>query len=191
MIRALVLCGGESRRMGKDKGLLAIGKDNWALNAAHKLEQLNLPLSISINPRQQQTYVDFFPAEQLIIDTTGVKGPLQGLLSAYLKYPDDDFLVLACDMTEMDADTLKFLLDIACTFPDHDYYVYTREDIMEPLSALYRSSALKDLYQQLENGSLNDFSLGKLIKKGNYKSLPIHNIQTFNNHNTLTNKFLI
>lgn len=185
MIRALVLCGGESKRMGKDKGLLRLGSGNWAAHAVCKLEQLNIPVSISVNPTQLQTYGHFFSAKQLVIDSSPAKGPLQGLLSAHLKYPDDDLLLLACDMTEMDTETLKELLEHALTFPCYDYYVYAQEDFMEPLCAIYPSATLKKLNQQLEQGNLSGFSLYKLIKKGNYKTLPISNMQAFNNHNTL------
>lgn len=184
MIRGLVLCGGESKRMGKDKGLIALGSGNWALVAVQKLEKLNIPVNISINPAQLQTYGHFFSAEQLIIDSTHAKGPLQGLLSTHLNYPDDDLLLLACDMIEMDTGTLKFLMDSVITFPGYDYYVYAREDFMEPLCAVYPSATLKKLHQELEQGNLSGFSLYKLIKKGNYNSLPISNIQTFNNYNT-------
>lgn len=186
MIRALVLCGGESKRMGKDKGLLALGSGNWATHTVFKLEQLNIPVNVSINPTQLETYSHFFSAEQLIIDETNAKGPLQGLLSAGLKYPNDDLLLLACDMIEMDIETLKELLEHTLTFPCYDYYVYAQEDFMEPLCAIYPSATLKKLNQQLEQGNLSGFSLYKLIKKGNYKTLPISNIQTFNNHNTAT-----
>ena len=186
MIRGLVLCGGESKRMGKDKGLLALGSGNWAVVAVHKLEQLTIPVSISINPAQLQTYGHFFSAEQLIVDRTHAKGPLQGLLSTHLKYPEDDLLLLACDMIEMDTETLKELLEHASIFPCYDYYVYAQEDFMEPLCAIYPSATLKKLYQELEQGHLSGFSLYKLIKKGSYKILPIRNIQTFNNYNTAT-----
>ncbi|NQX41009.1 NTP transferase domain-containing protein [Pedobacter steynii] len=172
--------------MGKDKGLIAFGSGNWAAHAVWKLEQLNIPVSISINPAQMQTYGHFFSAEQLIVDRTHAKGPLQGLLSTHLKYPDDDLLLLACDMIEMDTETLIELLEHALKFPGYDYYVYGQEDLTEPLCALYPSATLKKLYQELEQGHLPGFSLHKLIKKGNYKTLPINNIQTFNNYNTAT-----
>lgn len=186
MIRAIVLCGGESKRMGKDKGLIAIGPDNWAILALRKLELLNVPVSISVNPAQRETYGQFFSAAQLITDETSAKGPLQGLLSSHLKYPEDDVLLLACDMTEMDVDTLRALPEHAVRFPGYDYYLYGQEDFMEPLCAIYPSASLKKLYQQLKQGSLSGFSLCKLIKKGNYKTIPISNIQTFNNYNTAT-----
>src|SRR5690606_41870089 len=123
MIRGVVLCGGESKRMGKDKGLLPLGKDNWAQTAFHKLQKLNIPVCLSVNSKQIHAYIHFFSAEQLIKDETSAKGPLRGLLSVHLKYPNDDLLLLACDMTEMDTTTLETLIHSVITFPDFDYYV--------------------------------------------------------------------
>ncbi|SHE50753.1 molybdenum cofactor guanylyltransferase [Pedobacter caeni] len=188
MIRAVVLCGGESKRMGSDKGLLWHASGNWVTLASSKFEKLNIPVSISINPAQLQTYRDFFSSEQLIIDQTNAKGPLQGLLSTHLKHPEDDLLLLACDMTEMDSETLKFLLDSTLAAPGFDYYVYVLKDFIEPLCAIYSSISLKKLQQSLEQGSLTVFSLHKIIKKGNYKTVPIHKPESFNNHNTTTIK---
>lgn len=187
MIRGVVLCGGESKRMGSDKGLLPLGTNNWAGLAFRKLEQLSIPVCLSVNTRQLPEYGHFFSSEQLIPDGTSANGPLKGLLSVHLQYPDDDLLLLACDMTEMDANTLKNLKNSTIAFPDYDYYVYAQKDFIEPLCAVYTSASLKKLYLELESGNLSDFSMYKLIKKGNYKTLPITNLQPFINHNTATN----
>lgn len=184
MIRGVVLCGGESKRMGSDKGLLPSGTANWAALAFQKLSQLIIQVCVSVNPKQLAAYQQFFSAKQLIADEGNAKGPLKGLLTVHLKYPDDDLLLLACDMTEMDEGTLNVLLDCAEKYPDYDYFVYAQEDFMEPLCAVYTSSALKKIQQEMESGSLPGFSMHKLIKQGKYKTLPIVNIHSFNNHNT-------
>lgn len=184
MIRGVVLSGGESKRMGSDKGLIPFGRDNWTTLAFHKLKQLNIPVSVSINPTQLPAYSHFFSPAQLVIDQTNAKGPLKGLLSVHLQYPEDDLLLLACDMTDMDTDTLKVLLDSITSFPGFNYYLYEREDFMEPLCAIYTSGSLKLLYHELTANNLPGFSMHKLIKKGNHKTLPILNLQTFSNHNT-------
>jgi len=186
MIRAVVLCGGESKRMGTDKGMLPFGTDNWATLAFRKLKQLNIPVCVSINPMQLPTYSHFFSSSQLVIDQTNAKGPLKGLLSTHLQYPNDDLLLLACDMTDMDTETLKALLDARISFPGFDHYLYERDEFIEPLCAIYTSSSLKMFYHELIADSLPSFSMHKLIKKGNYKTLPLHKLQTFSNHNTAT-----
>ena len=184
MIRGLVLCGGESRRMGRDKGTLAIGKHTWAEHAAGKLHTLDIPVAISVNEVQLSTYQRIFDKEMLVLDQVDAKGPLAGLLSTHQKFPDDDLLVLACDMTEMDVQTLQVVKDCAITFPGFEYYCYVNKGFMEPLCALYTAEVLKHLLLALQSSSLPGFSLHHIIKQGHYKGIPVANHRKFNNHNT-------
>lgn len=191
MIRGVVLCGGESKRMGSDKGLLPIGADTWAQHAVQKLQALNIPVSLSLRKMQMLTYQELFTPELLIPDQVQAKGPLRGLLSTHACFPEDDLLLLACDMTEMNVDTLQYLQQIRNTFPGYDYYLYGQENFMEPLCAVYTSGALQRLYIDLKDGNLLNFSLHKLIRLGTYKALPITDDEKFNNHNIPSCKFLI
>jgi molybdopterin-guanine dinucleotide biosynthesis protein A len=184
MVRGLVLCGGESRRMGSDKGTLVIGNHTWSEHAASKLLALDIPVSISVNEMQLSTYQLIFMKEMLVLDRVGAKGPLTGLLSAHQDFPDDDLLVLACDMTEMDVQTLKVVRDCAITFPGFEYYCYVNESFIEPLCALYTAEVLKHLFLALQCRSLTGFSLHRIIKQGHYKGIPVTNPRKFYNHNT-------
>ena len=191
MTRGVVLCGGESKRMGRDKGLLPMVNKTWAQYAVDKLQSLNMPVLVSINKTQARNYHCFFSPEQLVIDQVACKGPLTGLLSTHLNYPDDNLLLLACDMTEMDEGTLQALKSSTIIYPGFDYYLFAQGDFMEPLCAIYTSGILKKLYYNLHNEGLSNFSLHKLIKQGNYKTLPIIDSKSFSNHNTATNKLNI
>lgn len=183
-MRAVVLCGGESKRMGSDKGLLPFGAYTWAQHAFGKLQALNIPVLVSLNKTQVSAYRQYFSEELLVMDQVAAKGPLTGLLSAHLNHPEDDLLLLACDMTEMDTDTLQHLKDSTTAFPGCEYYVYRHEDFIEPLCAVYSSGSLKKILVDLKNNNLSGFSLHKLIKQGNYKALPVNDIKKFNNHNS-------
>ncbi len=183
-MKAVVLCGGESKRMGSDKGLLAIGACTWAQHAFQKLQALDVPVLVSVNKTQLSAYREHFSEDLLVIDQVSAKGPLTGLLSVHLKHPEDDLLLLACDMTEMDKETLQHLKEISTAFPGYDYYVYTHEDFMEPLCALYSSGSLKKILNDLQSKRLSGFSLHKLIKQGNYKANPVKDLKKFNNHNS-------
>jgi molybdopterin-guanine dinucleotide biosynthesis protein A len=184
MIRGVVLCGGESKRMGRDKGLISVGISNWAMIAFNKLRQLEIPVCVSINPSQLLEYRSYFSHEQLLMDKTNAKGPLKGLLSVHCKYPEDDLLLLACDMIDMEMETLKVLMDIYKKFPGFDFYAYEYKNFIEPLCAIYTSRSLKMLYHALISQKLQEFSIHTLIKKGKYKTLPIINTRALNNYNT-------
>ena len=192
MIRGVVLCGGESKRMGRDKGMLTIGHLTWAEHAAKKLNEINISVVVSINETQLNAYARIFDPTAakaltaLVVDQVEVKGPLTGLMSVHLEYPDDDLLLLACDMTEMDAPTLQVLKDCAIAFPEFDCYSYVNEDgLLEPLCALYTSTMLKKLDRDLQDDELSDFSLRCLIRQAYCKTILIDDHRSFNNHNSL------
>ena len=109
----VVLCGGQSLRMGADKGLLKF--DNQAIWAQHVydiLAALKVPVAVSVNNHQAKRYAAFFDAQQLVYDNNRLTmgGPLKGILSVHVKHPDEDLLILACDMIHMQQDPLLHLL---------------------------------------------------------------------------------
>ncbi len=107
----VILCGGQSSRMGSDKGLLKPGATTWAQTATNKMAALNIPVKISINSDQYKDYEALFPATDLIIDhaTLLLKGPLLGVLSSHLAFPKEDLFILACDMPLMEISLLYTL----------------------------------------------------------------------------------
>ncbi|WP_214227515.1 molybdenum cofactor guanylyltransferase [Pedobacter sp. B4-66] len=180
----VVLCGGESKRMGSDKGLLTVGSITWAQHAEAKLAELDIPVVISINQTQLPSYNHLYSTEKLITDTVDVKGPLKGLLSVHQYFPDDDLMLLACDMTDMDVDTLQQLKQHYHTNPAFDYYLYECDGFMEPLCAVYPADTLKSLLKIVDSSELTRFSMHRIIKESNYKTIEIKDREKFSNYNT-------
>jgi molybdopterin-guanine dinucleotide biosynthesis protein A len=161
----VVLCGGQSLRMGSDKGLLIYRDKPWVKIAVDKLSQPGMNVSVSVNPSQYHAYTVLFPADQLIVDnsTLEIKGPLLGILSAHLSAPDQDIFVLASDMLLMEERLLKKLLDIFENDQTFEAYIFTREDQEEPLCGIYRSAALRGVMQMLAKGELTKVSMKSVL----------------------------
>ena len=66
----IILCGGQSSRMGSDKGLLKLEANTWAQTAIDKMSALNIPIKISVNSQQYPDYKFVFPSTDLIKDNT-------------------------------------------------------------------------------------------------------------------------
>lgn len=185
MMLGVVLCGGESKRMNTDKGLLPINGSTWVESAADKLRKIDIPVVVSINGSQLLAYSNLFAAEDLIIDNVNVKGPLNGLLSVHQLYPERDLLLLACDMIDMSISTLCQLKSEFLRNSSFDFYVYESAVFLEPLCAIYPSKTLSKLQKQLvANNEISSYSLHKLIKPTNYKKLTPDLIHSFTNYNT-------
>ena len=187
----VVLCGGESRRMGSDKGLLRQGDYPWALVMGKKLEQQHLAVVYSIHPEQQAAYSAIIPPGLLVTDRarTGRLGPLEGLLSVHEKFPDRDLLLLACDMPDMDALTLQQLIDSYAQFPSFDFYAYTEQtgDLgrIQPFCCIYTAQGIRAANP--DGFAKDGYSKGlrSLLQKGNVQLLRIENEQAFKNYNHL------
>lgn len=146
----LVLAGGESRRMGEDKaGLMNQGRTQ--LESVYDLvDEIADSTFISTRPEQQNDALRTrFPQ---IVDRYDGLGPLAGILSALEAHPDADWLVVACDLPNVDSQTLTTLLQQA---PDDAPLVAYRsagDGLPEPLCALYRAESVGTLRAFADEG---------------------------------------
>ena len=171
----LVLCGGESRRMGRDKGLLTKDGIPWALYVGRKLES-RMPVYYSIRQAQQEAYATILPAERLVPDALDIPGPLNGLLSVHQRFPASDILLVACDMLDWDEATLERLL--ACRETgDAEFFAYGDERLWQPFGCIYTGRGL-------QHAPAHD-SLQSLLRAGRTQGLSIADPAAFANYNTL------
>ncbi len=163
----IILCGGQSSRMGSDKGLLINEAKTWAQTAADKLLALNLPVKFSVNAVQQAAYAKVFETAALITDDEDlqIKGPLLGVLSAHLAYPDDDLFVFACDLPLMESGLLKELFTVYNTGTKYEAYIFTNNKQPEPLCGIYTAKALKKITAMLHNNTLQRHSMKFLLQQ--------------------------
>lgn len=186
---ALVLCGGQSTRMGSDKGLLQPNAKTWAATAADILAAQNLSVQFSVNPHQVEYYSQFFTATDLIVDdeTLAVHGPLLGLLSAHLQHPNKNILVLACDMPLMQSGLIKELIVTAQQHKNFDAWLYKNNHQPEPLCAIYSYHALASILHLLKEGKLYKHSMKFMLEQINPYFITVQEQQekcfrNFNSH---------
>ena len=135
----LVLAGGESRRMGRDKALL------------ERNGRTQLSRSISLLERHvDRTFVSARPDQaneperrryQQVIDRYSGIGPVAGVLSALEQQQDVSWLVLACDLPNVDDDTISFLLENRSPEQPFTAFKSSYDNLPEPLCAIYRPQA--------------------------------------------------
>ena len=183
----LILCGGQSSRMGSDKGLLKLEAHTWAQTAVDKLAELNIPVKLSVNAMQFPHYSTVFPAADLITDTDAlnIRGPLLGLLSAHLRFPTETIFVLACDMPLMETTILKELLNTYRQHSESNAFVFTGNNEPEPLCGIYTANALAHTLQLYHSGQLTKHSMKFMLYHTNAFMLPIREEQkkAFRNFN--------
>ncbi|MFK8014415.1 MAG: molybdenum cofactor guanylyltransferase [Gammaproteobacteria bacterium] len=140
----LVLAGGRSRRMGKDKAALKLdGKT--ALERG--VELLNAHCDeVFVSVRHDDT--DALRARfKTIADQNGGIGPADGIASAMACVPQAAWLVVACDLPKLDAATLKTLIEQRHHNADATAFASGRDALPEPLCTVYESRALSSIQQ--------------------------------------------
>jgi len=188
----VVLCGGQSFRMGADKGLLKNETSVWARIAYDKLAALNIPVRVSVNENQYSSYADIFSAEELITDDTTfqVRGPLLGMISTHLRYPADAIFVLACDMLIMEVSILAQLLKVCQEQKDAGACVYTSDGEPEPLCGIYKPESIESIIRMYESGKLSKHSMKFMLDHINTHKIPLGTddkkfFRNFNSHAAL------
>jgi molybdopterin-guanine dinucleotide biosynthesis protein A len=138
-VYALVLAGGESRRMGQDKALLVRDGRSQLAHIVALLESVADRVFVSTR-REQVTEKERKRFEQIVDRYTDI-GPVAGILSAMDEFPGIDWLVVACDLPNIDATTLRFLLDNRSQEQPFTAFRSSHDDLPEPLCAIYRAGS--------------------------------------------------
>jgi molybdenum cofactor guanylyltransferase len=180
----VILCGGESKRMGADKGLLPIRNTIWAKHIHEKLAKFHIPVVYSVNPLQLDNYREEVSPELLVIDNVDVDGPLKGLLSVHQQYPGKDLLLLACDMLDMDAATIDNLLREYSRDNQYDFYVYQDGDFVQPFCGIYTNTGMEKVGGRIMIGRLDNYSLQAILEEGATLKLPLLTRHVFRNYNS-------
>ena len=132
----LVLAGGESKRMGSDKALL-LRDGETQLSRAVGLLEAHLD-RVFVSTRADQADDPERSKFAQVIDRYDDMGPVAGILSAMDSNDDVSWLVLACDLPNIDDATIAYLLE-QCS-ADHPVTAYesVHDGLPEPLCAIYR-----------------------------------------------------
>jgi molybdopterin-guanine dinucleotide biosynthesis protein A len=167
-ISAVLLAGGEARRMGKDKAtLLFRGKPLWQiqLELLRKLGPAEIFVSARRDPPWRPANVRF------VADDPPSRGPLSGLAAALTRMRAKHLLALAIDMPFITENYLTFL----CSQIEPGRGVLPKIDNRaEPLAAIYPQEALANVQSALSG---KDFSLqtvtGRLVAAGKLQVMPV------------------
>lgn len=142
-LRGLVLAGGRSARMGRDKAALVFGGQALLDRTVALLDGLGIACHVSIRPDQVDDVLrQRYP---LLVDPVADVGPAAGLLAAHAAAPGAAWLVVACDMPRLDQALLAALVarrDPACA---GTAYRNPADGLPEPLCAIYEPATLARL----------------------------------------------
>ncbi|MGF1447789.1 MAG: molybdenum cofactor guanylyltransferase [Opitutales bacterium] len=149
-IDGVVLAGGRSSRMGRDKASLMFQGQTLLGRAKRALRPLCQAVYVSI--RREQRVPREFEADRVIRDRFEAGGALAAIVSVLRSTPDRPWLVLACDLPHVEPELLEDLLLQRNPVRDATAFVTGEDGSVEPLCTLYEPSALDPLSLALDNG---------------------------------------
>ena len=162
----LVLCGGGSTRMGEDKSFLIYHHKPQYQHVCEMLQEFCLETYISCNHKQSETIYKTFKRledEQAFENN----GPATGVMTAFSKNPEKDFLVVACDYPLLTTAELKHFLESIPASSSAAAFYNEYEQCYEPVIAWYSAGAGSLLLQLPQ-------SLKQLLENVNaYKHIPL------------------
>ncbi len=175
-IYGLILTGGFSKRMGKEKALLDYhGKPQFTY-LFDLLSQFCEKVFLSCRAAQSLQFGDQYPK---ILDIHDGIGPMNGLLSFFEKYPSQACLIVACDMPFIDERAIRFLIknrqsdQFATAFK-------SKKEFPEPLLTIWEPKSYKELNTAFQKGN---FSLRDILQINNCHILQTANDKTLLNIN--------
>jgi len=148
----LVLAGGRSTRMQRDKAVLPYGGQPQLSRAMTLLSSLVERTFVSVRPDQiddpQRS------AYEQIVDLQPGIGPLAGIQAALRAHPHRAWLVLACDLPFLAATTLQHLIARRAPTRLATAYRSRFDGKPEPLCAIYEPASREALESWIASGQL-------------------------------------
>jgi molybdopterin-guanine dinucleotide biosynthesis protein A len=150
-IFGLILVGGKSKRMQKDKALLDYHGKTQAQHSFQLLHKVCNKTFLSLNEEQENE--QNFSEYPCIADHENYKntGPLGGIISALIKFPNQACLTIACDLPFLTKNTLENLLDKRDTQKIATAYTSANDSLPEPLCTIYEPEILAILIKYSQN----------------------------------------
>jgi molybdopterin-guanine dinucleotide biosynthesis protein A len=174
-VSLLILAGGDSRRMKKDKALLNVGGKPLIERVLAQLDSYFEDILVCVSKGQQFDFLSY----KIIEDREQNQGPLMGIMSGMTAAHNEACAVFACDIPDIDLALLERLIkgaenqDIAVpVWPDGKY---------EPLFAVYKKTVLPEIQKLLDSGIRTIIPLFDRCKT---RKITIKDAQWFKNLNT-------
>ncbi len=143
---AVVLCGGESRRMGRSKAWLPFGPERLLQRVVRLVGTVARPVVVVAAPGQE---LPGLPDDVAIVrDPVAGRGPLQGLEVGFAAMPDSVELVYA---TATDVPFLepRWITRLVELIGDSDMVIPKVGGYLHPLAALYRRGVMLPVVEGL------------------------------------------
>ena len=162
LFSGLVLAGGRSRRMGREKALIEFGGQLLVGRAADRLARAADPVLVATGVPGRLGPIGYHE----VADVTPGCGPLGGLVAGLEASPHELLAVVAVDMPYLSPELLELLASLRRA---EDAVVPLGATGLEPLHAVYSTRALPAMRDALAGGR---YGLQQLLSHLHVREVP-------------------
>ncbi|MGE0567404.1 MAG: molybdenum cofactor guanylyltransferase [Bacteroidia bacterium] len=175
-IKFFILAGGQSKRMGTDKGLVLFKNQSLIQHVINAILPLSSQITIIANSNNYSQL-----GYKVISDSIINKGPLSGIYSGLATSDTENNFFLSCDMPLIKTELLKFIvlkMDVSgkANIARHNNFI-------EPMCGIYSKAIIPLLKQQFES---NDLKILNVLNQTNVNYIDVDN-ESFYNKNIFRN----
>ena len=145
---AIIMAGGDSRRMGEDKANLLLGERTLMQSVVATLQPMFAEVFVSV--RQARPEIDL----PQVCDDPAYRGPLAGLAAALERVSTPWIFAVACDMPFITPNVIEYL---ALLRADFQAVVPLVGGHPQPLAAFYAKSCLDEVRACLHGKGKHSF----------------------------------
>ncbi len=177
----LVLVGGKSRRLKKDKTSLVFHQKEQYLHCFDLLTPFCEKVFLSLaDASDQHKFSEDLPKIYDQDPYLGI-GPMGGILSAMESYSDASWLVLACDLPCVRLQTIENLIQYRDVSKLITAYESASDQLPEPVCAIYEKQSANFLREKAQH---NKYCLRKFMMESAANIIPLINPNDLLNVNT-------
>ena len=156
----IILCGGRSRRMGKDKGSLVLNGKPMILHVLDTIKDIADEIVLVLRDQDQiDKYKQFLEEEtvpiKIVTDEIKDQGPLVGILTGLSQINSEYAQILPCDSPFISKEFVLKMFEIA-EANEFDAIVPIWDDRhIEPLHSIYNKTAVGTIRDLIKNKKRN------------------------------------
>lgn len=152
-ITSIVLAGGRSSRLGREKLAEVIAGKSLIERAISRLSPLSQEIIVVISQKQARSSLPSYtyPEAKTVVDLYPEKGSLIGIYTGLVHSTNFINVVVACDMPFLNLELLQYMVKIASGF---DVVIPRLGNQTEPLHAVYSKNCIKPIEERIKQGNL-------------------------------------
>jgi molybdopterin-guanine dinucleotide biosynthesis protein A len=154
---AIILSGGKSLRMGKNKAFIEVEGIPLIFRVHTLLSQIFSEIIVVANEREPFAALD----AKIYGDLIPNRGALGGLYTGLFHSEFPHAFVVGCDMPYLKRALIQWMIE---RIEDYDVVVPRTRDGLEPLHAIYSKNCLKSIRAVLDQGKLRILDFYPLIR---------------------------